>query len=103
MKFLSKSDCPVELLKMPKKDPWIPCAPTSTLISAFPVRHGFLEEETFPWRPSEASKFKVTLAEVVLSSVFSPTFICGMRWAVAPSVAPTSVLALNVTSSGFSR
>ena len=97
MKFLSKSDCPVELLKMSRKEP---CAPTSTLISAFPDKHGcgFLVEETFPWRPSEASKFRYTLAEVVLSSAFSPRFTCGMRWAVAPSVALTSGLALNVTS-----
>ena len=97
MKFFSKSDCPVELLKMSKKES---CVPTSTLISEFPVRHGcgFFPEEIFPWRPNEASKYRYKLAEVVLSSAFSPRFTCGMRWAVKPSVAPASGLALNLTS-----
>jgi hypothetical protein len=55
-------------------------------------------EETFPWRPSEASRSRNTLVEAAPSSAFSSRLTCGMRWADAPSVAPTSGLALNVTS-----
>ena len=38
------------------------------------------------------------LVEAMPSSAFTPRLTCGMRWADAPSVAPTSGSALNVTS-----
>jgi hypothetical protein len=86
----------VDASKRPKKDP---CAPTPTLISAFPDRHGCgFAAETDPWRPSEASRSRDTLAEAAPSSAFIPRLTCGMRWADAQSVAPTFGLALNVTS-----
>lgn len=36
--------------------------------------------------------------EAISSSAFIPRLTCGMRWADAPSVVPTSELALTVTS-----
>jgi hypothetical protein len=89
-----KSDAPVEASKRPKIDP---SAPTLTLISASPDRHGcgFVAEEMLPWRPSEASRFRNMSALATLSSAFSPRLTCRMRWADAPSVAPMFGLALN--------
>ena len=73
MKFFSKIDFPAELLKILKKEFSVPI---STLISAFPDRHdcGLLPEETFPSRPSEASKVRYALAEVALNSASIPRF-----------------------------
>ena len=73
MKFFLKVDRPVEFLNLLKKDP---CVPISALIPAFPDRHdcGLLPEETFPWRPSEVSKYRYTLVEVALNSAFSLRF-----------------------------
>ena len=81
----------------------IPPRAMLTLISAPPDGHGcaFAAEEMGPWswRPSEASRFKNTLAEVAPSGVFSPRLTSSYgRWADAPRVAATSGLALNVTS-----
>ena len=41
-------------------------------------------------KSAEASTFTNTLAEAMPCSAFSPMSICGMRWAVASNVEPTS-------------
>jgi hypothetical protein len=91
------TDSPVDELWRLKKDP---CAPTLTLISALAAKHGccfadFAEEAMDPWRPSEASKSRNTLA-LAEPSTLIPRNICGMRWVDASSVEP--LLALKVAS-----
>jgi len=107
--FLSKSDLSTDSSKRLKKDP---SAPTPTLISALAVTQGcgFVTEVVDAVKSAEASRFRNTLAEAMPFSAFSPTSICGMRWAVASNVEPMSAsgsvvivtcLALGVIPSEF--
>lgn len=83
-----KRDLPTDSSKRPKKDP---SAPTPTFISVLAVTQGcgFVTEVVDAVKSAEASRFRNTLAEAMCSAL-SPTSICGMRWAVASNVEPTS-------------
>jgi hypothetical protein len=84
-----KSDVPADLSKRPKKDA---SAPTPTLISELAVTHGcgLSMSVMVAVKSAEASTFRKTVEEAMPCSALSPTSICGIRWAVASNVAPTS-------------